>query len=133
LPAVVQTVVVHPDLVDEVAVQALRPLGARLCFENMDCTKESGRFPRELAGVFAAFPEASFCLDVAHVWTNDRSLALGDALLDAYGHRLRQIHLSGIDEQAVHRPLTRADIERYGLLLARCDAVPIVLESRFQP
>jgi sugar phosphate isomerase/epimerase len=129
----VDTVVVHPDLVDVSALALLRPLGARLCFENMDCTKSEGRFPDELKDVFGAFPEAGFCLDVAHVWTNDRSLRLAKSLLSRFGQKLRQVHLSGIDEDAIHRPTTRADLERYAPLLDLCRGAPIILETELQP
>jgi len=133
LPNLVDTVVVHPDLVDETAIECLGPLGSRLCFENMDCTKETGRLPGQLEEVFASFPDAGFCLDVAHVWTNDRSLGLGSALLERFGDRLRQVHLSGIDDHAVHRLLTPDDLDLYAPLLELCSHVPIVLESRYQP
>ncbi|HKX47349.1 MAG TPA: hypothetical protein VJM06_01685 [Gaiellaceae bacterium] len=129
LPPLVASVIVHPDLVEGSDIEVLRPLGRRLCFENMDCTKETGRFADELDDVFAAFPEAGFCLDLAHVWTNDRSLRHADVLLERFGERLRQVHVSGIDPDATHRPMTPSDLALYGRLLARCAAVPIVLES----
>ena len=133
LPDAVETIVVHPDLVDPAAVECLRPLGPRLCFENMNSTKETGRLPEQLEEVFASFPEATFCLDVAHVWTNDRSLRLGDGVLEHFGDRLRQIHLSSIDEHAAHRPFTSDDLDLYAPLLAQCPPAPIVLESRYGP
>jgi sugar phosphate isomerase/epimerase len=129
LPPLVRSVIVHPDLVKAPDIEVLRPLGERLCFENMDCTKETGRFADELDDVFAAFPEAGFCLDLAHVWTNDRSLRHADVLLERFGDRLRQVHVSGIDADARHRPMTSTDFALYGGLLARCSAVPVVLES----
>src|SRR5207244_10248992 len=82
--------------------------------------------PNEL---FDAYPEASFCLDVAHVWTNDPSLRLGHRLIDRFGHRLRQLHVSGIEPDGTHRPTTRADLDLYAPLLARCRHVPWLLEA----
>ena len=63
----------------------------------MDVAKQFGKSLADLEHVFAAHPQAGFCLDVAHVWTNDRSLQLGHDLLDAFADRLRQLHVSGIE------------------------------------
>ena len=120
-------VVLHPDVYGgEPACARLR---ARAVFENMDVAKGFGRGADDLATVFAAFPEAGFCLDVAHVWTNDRTLALGHELLDAFGHRLRQVHVSGIEPDGTHRTTTAADLALHEPLLARCEHVPWLLEA----
>lgn len=104
-------------------------LWGRLGGARLDCQKEFGRDIRDLRAVFAAFPDAGFCLDVAHVWTNDRSLALGHALMDNFGDRLRQLHVSGIEEDGTHRPTTLDDLELYEPLLMRCPQVPWLLET----
>jgi hypothetical protein len=129
LPDTVATIVMHPDTLSDDSFPYLRKLGARLVLENMDCRKEDCRTPEELARVFAALPEAGFCLDVAHVWTVDPTLALGHQLLDAYGSRLREVHVSGIEPDGKHRPTTQADLARYEPLLTRCRQVPWVFES----
>ena len=120
-------VVLHPDVYG--SEPACARLGGRAVFENMDVTKPSGRDVADLRDVFAAFPEAGLCLDVAHIWTNDPTLALGHELLDAFGGRLRQLHVSGIDENGTHRPTTSADLELYAPLLGRCRDVPWLLEA----
>jgi sugar phosphate isomerase/epimerase len=129
VPAFVQTIVLHPDTFADECVQPLRVIGARLCLENMDCRKHRARSADELAAFFETFPEAGFCLDVAHAWTVDSTLAGGHELLDRYGDRLRQIHTSGIDEDGHHRPTTKADLDRYAPLLERCRHVPWIFES----
>jgi hypothetical protein len=129
LPSVVRTVVVHPDVVGEDEAALLRPLGSRLCFENMDNQKTDGRFPDELERVFELCPDAAFCLDVAHVWTHDPSMQLAFELLDRFGVRLRQVHLSGIEPDSVHRPTTAADVARYVAAVERCGEVPVILET----
>jgi sugar phosphate isomerase/epimerase len=120
-------VILHPDLYgrDDAAAR----LGSRATFENMDVAKSFGRTVEDLRAVFARFPEAGFCLDVAHVWTNDRSLALGHELLDAFGDRLRQLHVSGIEPDGTHRETTAADLELYRPLLDRAAHVPHVFEA----
>lgn len=119
-------VILHPDAWRD---ETLRALGTRAVFENMDLNKEFGRSATELDEVFGQFPEAGFCLDVAHVWTNDASLALGHELLDAFGTRLRQLHVSGIEPDGTHRQTTAADLELYAPLLERSQGVPWLLEG----
>jgi hypothetical protein len=120
-------VVLHPDVYG--SEPACARIGSRAVFENMDVTKGSGRDSGDLAEIFERFPDAGLCLDVAHVWTNDSSLAFGHELLDALGGRLRQLHVSGIEADGTHRPTTRADLELYEPLLARCMHVPWLLET----
>lgn len=120
-------VVLHPDVYGDAARVA--DLGPRAVFENMDAAKAFGRALDDLRTVFERFPEAGLCLDVAHVWTNDRTLRLGHELLDALGDRLRQLHVSGIEPDGTHRPTTPSDLELYAPLLDRCRDVPWLLEA----
>jgi sugar phosphate isomerase/epimerase len=133
LPEAVEAIVVHPDALDARALDVLRGLGPRLCFENMDCAKRGGRFPHELAPAFEACPEAGFCLDVAHVVTHDPTQALAFDLLRAFGDRLRQLHVSGIEPDGTHRDTTAADLAHYAPVLERCDTVPVILETPLAP
>lgn len=119
--------VFHPDLYRDEAT--LGDLGARAVFENMDLNKCVGRTVADMSDIFRRFPLAGFCLDVAHVWTNDRTLRLGFELLDAFGAQLRQLHVSGIRPDGEHRPTTERDLDLYQPLLDRCTHVPWVLES----
>ncbi|MCW2956662.1 MAG: hypothetical protein JWO69_1531 [Thermoleophilia bacterium] len=129
LPPAVCHLLVHPDVVDAAGAVHLGRLGGRVCFENMDVSKADGRDARELHRTFRDCPDASFCLDVAHAWTCDPTLALGHDLLDAFGDRLRQVHVSGIESDGTHRPTTSADLDRYAPLLERCGGVPWILEQ----
>ena len=120
-------VILHPDIYG--ADDAAAALGPRAVFENMDVATRFGRTVDDVAAVLGRFPEAGFCLDVAHVWTNDRSLDLGHALLDAFGPRLRQLHVSGIEPDGTHRDTRPDDLALYAPLLERCCHVPHVLET----
>jgi hypothetical protein len=120
-------IVLHPDVYG--TEPACADLGGRALFENMDVAKSVGRTVEDLEAVFATFPDAGLCLDVAHVWTNDPTLALGHALIDAFASRLRQLHVSGIEPDGTHRPTTTADIALYEPLLDRCPGVPWLLEA----
>jgi hypothetical protein len=123
-------VIFHPDVWAQ--ERALDLLGARVVFENMDAGKQFGRSVEDLRDVFAAHPVAGFCLDVAHVWTCDRTLLLGHELLDEFGDRLRELHVSGIEPDGTHRTTTQADLDLYRPLLERCGSVPWILEAVVQ-
>ena len=123
----VDGIVVHPDAMDE--PRAYRPLGSCLVLENMDARKPTGRTVAELAPYFTALPEAGFCLDVAHVLSVDPTMVEGGRLLDAFAGRLRQLHVSSVDERCRHVPLTLEHETRYAELLRRCPDVPWILEA----
>ena len=111
LAPVVDAIVVHPDAMDD--PRAYRALGSCLVLENMDARKPTGRTVAELAPLFAALPEAGFCLDVAHVLSVDPTMAEGERLLDAFAGRLRHLHVSSIDEECRHLPLTAEHEARF--------------------
>jgi hypothetical protein len=123
----VDAIVVHPDAMDD--PRAYRPLGSCLVIENMDVRKPAGRTAAELEPYFAALPDAGLCLDVAHVLTVDPSMAEGVRILDAFAGRLRHLHVSSIDEECRHRPLTAEHEARFHALLRRCPDVPWILEA----
>jgi hypothetical protein len=128
LPAQVESVILHPDVLTDLA--PLRALGGLIVLENLDHRPETGRTPEELAPFFEELPEAGFCFDVAHVTALDETMELGHELLDAFGHRLRQLHVSSfVREGARHVPLTEEDEERFAPLLRRCRGVPWILEA----
>ena len=123
----VDGIVVHPDAMDD--PRAYRALGSCLVIENMDARKATGRTVAELAPYFAALPEAGFCLDVAHVLSVDPSMEAGELMLDAFADRLRQLHVSSVDGECRHVPLTVEHETRYAELLRRCPDVPWILEA----
>jgi uncharacterized protein (UPF0276 family) len=117
----------HPDVY--AGEPSVMSLGGRAVFENMDCQKDFGRTTTDLESVFGTFPAAGFCLDVAHVRTNDRTLGLAHELLDSLGARLRQLHVSGIEDDGTHRATTIDDLKLYEPVLTRCRHVPWLLET----
>lgn len=127
LPRWVSTIVVHPDVVDD--AKRFHALGDRVVFENMDRRKGNGRTVDELAPFFEMVPRAGFCLDLAHVGSIDSTLGLANELIDAFGHRLRQVHVSSLDADAHHVPLTSTDAERFRAVLERVPNTPVILES----
>jgi hypothetical protein len=127
LPAFVDAIVVHPDVIDDPA--EYRRLGARLVLENMDTRKADGRTAAELAPYFAELPEAGLCLDVAHARDVDATMAGAGELLDRFAGRLRHLHVSSIDGAGHHVPLTDADDAAFRPVLRRCRDVPWILEA----
>src|SRR3990172_5549592 len=96
-------IVLHPDAIhDASSWDRFREL---LCIENMDKRKPLGRTAVELAPWFERFPDACFCLDLGHARQVDPSLTIAHALINRFGKRLRQIHLSELDYRSKHEPL----------------------------
>ncbi len=131
LPAHVTGVVMHPETLGDAAVFA--QLGERLLLENMDPRKHDARDAAELARYFAALPRARFCLDIAHAQLHDPSLALAHELVDAFGDRLAEVHLSSIEPNGRHVPLRPEDAEAFLPVLTRCAGIPWVLEAPLPP
>jgi hypothetical protein len=131
LPRTVDAVVVHPETIER--VERYEALGWRLVLENMDARKPDARTAAELEPYFDALPEAGFVLDVAHVASIDPTMAEADRLLDAFGERLRHVHVSSVDADCHHVPLTAQDEERFAPVLGRCRDVPWVLEAPLPP
>lgn len=123
----VDAIVVHPDTIDDPGRYA--PLGSALVLENMDARKDGGRTCAELESWFRALPQAGLCFDIAHAASVDESLGEAARLLDRFGARLRHVHVSSLDDDCHHVPLTAADEERFAPLLRRCRDVPWILEA----
>jgi hypothetical protein len=123
----VNAIVLHPDVIEDHAAWA--PLGETLVIENMDPRKRDGRTSDELARHFELLPHAGLCFDVAHAHAIDPTLAEGHAILDRFGRRLRHLHVSALDAEHHHVPLTADDERAVEPLLVRCRDVPWILEA----
>jgi hypothetical protein len=120
-------VVMHPDTIDDPT--PYRALGRKLVLENMDARKDEGRTVEEMSRWFTVLPEAGFCFDIAHAWSIDEEMVVGDGLLDAFRTRLRHLHVSSLSSALHHVPLTEGDEELFTPLLQRCVDVPWILEA----
>jgi len=96
--------IVHPDALHR--PDAWRVFGERLCLENMDRRKPTGKTVEELKPWFEQFPDARFCLDIGHAQQVDPSLTEAWRLLDAFDERMRQIHLSHVNLQSRHERIS---------------------------
>ena len=121
-------VVLHPDAVFNWA--HWRPLGAALLVENMDQRKATGRTADELAAAFELVPEAGLCLDVGHAHQQDPTMAEARLILERFGERLREIHLSHVTSESAHERLGPAAIAAAREVAALIpEHVPVVLET----
>jgi hypothetical protein len=127
LPARVSAIVMHPDAM--VDLEPYRRLGRRLCIENMDARKPFGHTAGELERYFDALPEARLCFDIAHAKSVDPSLEVARDLLSRFSLRLSHVHLSSLDAEQHHVPLTEEDQEAFAPVLKRCSDVPWILEA----
>jgi len=131
LPGSVDAVVVHPETIE--VLDRFAELGSLLVLENMDARKPDGRTAAELERCFDALPDAGFVLDVPHAWSIDPSMQEAHRLLDAFGERLRHVHLSSLDAACHHVPLRPEDELAFAPVLRRCRDVPWLLEAPLPP
>lgn len=121
-------IVAHPDLLRTPSLW--RRLRARLCIENMDHRKISGRTADELRQLFESLPEATFCLDVGHARQIDPTMISALLMLREFGQRLRQLHVSDVGPRGEHLPLGATARHAFSQLAAYVpDACPLIIES----
>lgn len=121
-------VVVHPDVIYTPA--SWRPLGGNLLIENMDKRKPLGRFVKELRQYFEALPQARFCFDIGHARQVDPTMTEAAMLLDVFGARLAEVHMSEVNTASRHDPISVNAVSAFASVAARIpEHVPIILES----
>jgi hypothetical protein len=124
-------VVLHPDTIADLADWC--KFGRFLLIENLDKRNSAFRTTRELhevLQVFARFPGAGFCLDVAHARQVDPTMGEATQMLRAFGPRLRQVHASGLNSNSTHGLLSSAASWAFGQISHLIPPeVPIILES----
>jgi hypothetical protein len=125
-------VIVHPNIIRD--ANAWRPLGARLCLENMDARKSTGRNRDELIHFFEALPDATFCLDLGHARQLDRSMDLARELITAFGERLVQLHVSEVGPGGEHSPIARDSARAFEQIAVSLPAhAAVIIESPLDP
>ena len=121
-------IVVHPDTIVDLNIwRGFRDL---LWVENLDKRKPIARTTAELDCVFELFPDAGFCLDVAHARQIDPTMSEASRMLRSFGGRLRQIHASGLNSNSTHSALSAAASSAFSQISSLVpQATPIILES----
>ncbi len=124
--------VVHPTIVND--LRLWRPLGARVCIENMDQRKDMCRTAEELEPTMEALPDARFCLDVAHAGQIDPSMAEAVSMLVRFGDRLAELHVSRLGPSSEHLPLDQQMVERIRKIADLVPVhIPLIIESVVSP
>lgn len=121
-------VIVHPELLQTPALWM--ELGERLCLENMDNRKTTGRTIAELRSLFETFAEATFCLDLGHARQIDPTMVSAMLMLEEFGDRLAELHISEVGPRGEHLPLgatTRQAFARVAHLVP--PDCPLIIES----
>jgi hypothetical protein len=96
----------------------------------MDKRKRTGRTVAELEDFFTTFPEATFCLDIAHARQVDPTMTEARQMLKRFGGKLRQVHISEIDSEGHHKRLSLATVlASQSLARLLPEHVPIIIES----
>jgi hypothetical protein len=120
-------VIVHPDTIRDVSLW--RELGSRLCLENMDSRKPTGRTAEELNRFFVDLPEAKLCFDIAHARQVDPTMTDATRILSEFGDRLVQAHLSEINSKGKHFAMSYGAKRAFEIFAAALLQVPVILES----
>jgi hypothetical protein len=125
-------VIVHPELLQTPSLW--QQLGERLCLENMDNRKTTGRTIAELHALFEAFPEATFCLDLGHARQVDPTMVSAMLMLQEFGDRLVELHVSEVGSRGEHRPLGATTRQAFARIvhLVPLDC-PLIIESIIPP
>ncbi len=122
-------IVLHPDAITDFALWA--GFGPFLALENMDKRKPIGRYVNELATFFERLPEASFCFDIGHARQVDPSMAEAELILRHFRHRLRVLHVSEVNSQSKHDPLSLGGILAFRKVTHLIpDEITVIIESK---
>jgi hypothetical protein len=121
-------IVVHPDVI--VNPKAWQCMGSLLFLENMDKRNAAGRTARDLETLFECFPEASFCLDLGHARQIDPTMTEARLILEKFGERLAEVHISDVNTSSRHDALSLCAISAFRSVANLIpEPVPIVLET----
>ena len=121
-------VVVHPELLQTPSLWL--QLGKRLCLENMDNRKTTGRTIAELHALFDAFPEATFCLDLGHARQIDPTMVSAMHMLREFGDRLVELHISEVGPHGEHLPLGATTRQAFARVVHLVPPdCPLIIES----
>ena len=128
----VAAVIVHPDIITDFA--PWRELGDWVLLENMDQRKRVCRNAREMAHYFANLPEARFCFDIGHARQVDPTMSVAVDLLTRYADRLAELHISEVNPECRHVPLSFNAVHAYQRVATLLPPhLPVIIESMVTP
>ncbi len=121
--------IMHPDAM--VDLSSWEHFGDLLCIENMDKRKPIGQTVTDLSEIFKVLPRASLCFDIGHARQVDPTMSEAAAILKCFKGRLRQLHISEVNSQSKHDPLSFESIlafQKVAHLIP--ESIPVIVESR---
>lgn len=122
-------IIVHPDAMHD--VNEWSRFGDLLYVENMDKRKPIGQTADDLASIFRDLPQSGLCLDLGHVRQVDPTMSEAAEILLRFKDRLTQLHVSDVNSQSKHDPLTFEAVLAFQRVARLIPAdIPIILESR---
>jgi len=122
-------IIVHPDAMHH--VNEWSRFGELLYVENMDIRKPIGQTASDLAPIFAQLPQARLCFDIGHARQVDPTMSEAARILLHFGGRLRQVHVSEVNAQSKHDPISLEAVMAFRRVASLIPQdVPIILESR---
>lgn len=104
-------IVLHPDAVH--SFEHWDGFGHLLNIENTDKRSSKGRTATELQEVFNKMPDASLCFDIAHAYQIDPTMKEAALILNLFGERIGQLHVSEVNAQGKHKRLSSRAIRAY--------------------
>jgi hypothetical protein len=100
----------------------------------MDGRKPVCRTAQEMAGYFERLPDARFCFDLGHARQIDPTMSVAVELLLRYRDRLTEIHLSEVNWECKHRPISSAALLAYRRVAQLIpEETPVIIESVVEP
>lgn len=132
-----QLIVFHANGFDDFGIleRVGFPVAVEVAVENTDGRKKPGQLPGDGEPVLQANPSLGLVLDITHVAVVDPQLDSMDYLLEKFGARIREIHLSGYGPDGDHLPLYQTGqteiVEAYQK--AKKLDVPVILEGNVDP
>ena len=126
-------VIVHPDVIH--TPEMWRSFGPYLLIENMDKRKPIGRTEAELHYLFNEFPDALMCFDIGHARQVDPTMTVASSILRRFKSKIKQLHVSEVDTQSKHRPLTEASRLAFAAIseLVPSDIAVIIESTGLEP
>jgi hypothetical protein len=119
-------IIVHPDTIHDKSLW--RVLGSCLCLENMDSRKKTGRTAKELYEFFNDIPHAKLCFDIAHARQVDPTMTEAACIVEEFGDRLAEVHLSEVDGRGEHFAMSLTAELAYEQFSDIISEVPVILE-----
>ena len=121
-------IVVHPDIIQR--IEPWKTIGELLLLENMDSRKQICQTARDLHWFFTQLPAARFCFDIGHAHQIDPTMSVATDLLLRFRDRIAEIHISEVNWQCKHVPISSAAKWAFLQVAALIPKdVPIIIES----